>query len=44
MFEIVDKSPDGAVLRLKISDTLTHGNYRAMIPVLEDAITAHGKI
>ena len=44
MFEIVDKSPDGAVLRLKISDTLTRENYHAMITVLEDAITAHSKI
>ncbi|MBT5435263.1 MAG: STAS/SEC14 domain-containing protein [Alphaproteobacteria bacterium] len=44
MMKIETTSLKGDALRLRVSDKLGHDDYRAIIPILEEAITKHGKI
>lgn len=44
MMTLIATSADGKALRLAVSGHLSHDDYRAMVPRLEAAIDAHGKI
>lgn len=44
MMTLIATSADGKALRLAVSGHLGHDDYRAMVPRLEAAIAAHGRI
>lgn len=44
MIDHLDTSPDGRAMRFRAGGKLTHEDYQALIPLLEQAIAEHGKI
>ena len=44
MIDHLATSPDGRALRFRAGGTLTHQDYQALIPMLEQAIVDHGRI
>lgn len=44
MLEIVERSGDGRALRIVASGTLSHEDYAALVPLLDEAVARHRRI